>query len=79
LARVRVRRGVGHHRRPVLEDGRGAQARVSADLVDVEAVVGLEPDAVLVDDAHDRDEDVEEPGGEGARSKAPSGGVSRMS
>jgi hypothetical protein len=34
--------------------------RVAADLLDVQAVMGLEPDPVAIDDAHDRDRDLED-------------------
>jgi hypothetical protein len=54
--------------------------RVAADLLDVQAVMGLEPDPVAIDDAHDRDRDLEDRAARCVmRSNAPSGGVSRMS
>ena len=37
--------------------------RVAAGLLDVQAVMGLEPDPVAIDDAHDRDRDLEDPRG----------------
>ncbi len=56
----RVPGGVRHQPRTILEDRRGAQARVPVDLVGFEPVVGLEPDPVGVDDADDGDRHVEQ-------------------
>src|SRR5665648_642584 len=49
-----------------VQDGRGTQPRVAIELVDLEPVVGLEPDAVVIDHAHYRDRHGEEPGGKGS-------------
>ena len=47
----------------VFQDRRGAQPGLPPDLGDIQSVVRLEPNAVVVDDADDRDWDVEAPRG----------------
>ena len=44
---------------------RRAQARGTTDFIDVQTVVGFEPDPVMIDDADNRNRNVEPPRGNG--------------
>ena len=60
-ARARVTSRVGDEPRALLQDARRAQAKVTFDVLDTDAVTRLEPNAVVVDDADDGDWSVEQP------------------
>ena len=49
----RVTPRVAHDPWPVLHNARCTKTRLAIDLLGIEAVVGFEPDAVVVDDADD--------------------------
>jgi hypothetical protein len=51
--------GIRYDPRLVVEDRRGAKARTARDLTRVNAVVRFEPDAVVINDADDRDGNLE--------------------
>ena len=54
---------VGQYPRVGLQDGRRAESGAAVDLLHVEPVMRLEPDAVLIDEANNRDRYGEEPRG----------------
>jgi len=53
--RARIDRRVLDHPRAVVQDGRGAQPGITAHFPHLHAMMRLEPDPIVVDDAHDRD------------------------
>jgi len=69
----RVRSCVLDDPRLILENGGRAQAWLPVDVADVNAVVGLEPDAVVVDHTDNCYGYAEEPGGKGSDLTGPRG------
>ena len=57
--------GIVHDPRALLQNAGRTQAGLPTDLLDVEAVAGLEPDAVVVDDGDDGDRHAQELRGQG--------------
>ncbi len=64
--RPRIGFGVVYDPRPLLKNAGGAKAGIAVDLLNVEPVVRLEPDAIVIDDTDDGYRDTHYQGGEGS-------------
>src|SRR6185295_6721234 len=62
--RADIRLGIADDPGVLLENARGAEAKVTVDLLHVDTLLGFEPDAVVVNDADDGDRNLEQASGD---------------